>query len=64
MGRVRVRSIGLAAIPFAALTICVPFVNRIEPRVLGIPFLLFWLAMWSLATPIFMWWVGRTEHRW
>jgi len=36
----------LAAIPFAAVTIAVPLVNRVEPRVAGLPFLLFWIVAW------------------
>jgi Protein of unknown function (DUF3311) len=54
----------LAAVPIAALTVAVPFVNRIEPRVLGLPFLLFWLTAWVVLTPVFLWSIGRVEKRW
>ena len=54
----------VAAIPFGALSIGVPFVNRVEPRILGLPFLLAWIAFWVLATPLFLWLVGRIEKRW
>jgi hypothetical protein len=54
----------LAAVPIAALTVAVPFVNRIEPRVLGLPFLLFWLTAWVVLTPAFLWGIGRVEKRW
>jgi hypothetical protein len=54
----------LAAIPIAALTVAVPLVNRVEPRFLGIPFLLTWILGWSLLTPAFLWMVGRVERRW
>jgi Protein of unknown function (DUF3311) len=54
----------LAAVPIAALTVAVPFVNRIEPRVLGLPFLLFWLTAWVVLTPVFLWGIGRVEKRW
>ena len=54
----------LAAIPLIALTLAVPFVNRVEPRILGMPFLLAWLAFWVLLTPFFMWSIGRIEGRW
>lgn len=54
----------LAAIPAAALTIAVPFVNRIEPRIFGAPFLLSWILLWVLLTPAFLWAVGRLERRW
>ena len=53
----------LAAIPIAALTIAVPLVNRIEPRVLGLPFLLAWIVAWVLLTPAFLWAVARLERQ-
>ena len=54
----------LAAVPFAALTIAVPFVNRVEPRIFGLPFLLAWIAVWVFLTPFFVWRIGRVEGRW
>jgi hypothetical protein len=54
----------LAATPIAALTVAVPLVNRIEPRVLGLPFVLFWIVAWAFVTPVFVWAIGRREHRW
>lgn len=54
----------IAAIPPVALSVAVPFVNRVEPRVFGLPFLLAWIAFWVLVTPAFLWTVGRMERRW
>jgi Protein of unknown function (DUF3311) len=54
----------LAAIPIAALSVAVPFVNRVEPRVIGLPFVLAWIVAWILATPAFLWTIGRIERRW
>lgn len=54
----------LAAIPIAALTLAVPLVNRVEPRVFGLPFVLFWIVLWVFATPGAIWAIGRTERRW
>jgi hypothetical protein len=54
----------LAAIPIAALSIAVPLVNRIEPRILGLPFLLCWIVAWVCLTPVFLWTIGRLEKRW
>jgi hypothetical protein len=54
----------LTAIPLCALTIAVPLVNRIEPRVAGLPFLLVWILAWVLVTPAFLWTIGRLERRW
>lgn len=54
----------LAGIPFAALTVGACFVNRVEPRILGLPFLLFWIVAWVVLVPAFLWTVGRLERRW
>jgi hypothetical protein len=54
----------LALIPIAAFTIAIPFVNRAEPRVAGLPFLFVWLLAWVLVTPAFLWAIGRLERRW
>jgi Protein of unknown function (DUF3311) len=54
----------LAAIPITALTLAVPLVNRIEPRVLGLPFVLAWIMAWVALTPIFVWGIGRIERHW
>jgi Protein of unknown function (DUF3311) len=43
-----------ASIPVLALIAALPFVNRLEPVVLGLPFLLFWTVGWVLATPAFL----------
>ncbi len=31
-----------------------PFANRLEPTVLGLPFLLAWILGWVTATPAFL----------
>ncbi len=54
----------LAAVPIVALSIAIPFVNRDEPRIFGLPFLLAWIAWWVLITPVFVWSIGRVERRW
>jgi hypothetical protein len=54
----------LAAVPIAALTILVPLVNRVEPRIAGLPFILAWIAGWVLLTPAFIWSIGRLDRHW
>ncbi len=54
----------LAAIPITALSLAVPLVNRVEPRILGLPFVLAWIVAWVLLTPAFVWSIGRVERRW
>jgi len=41
----------LGAIPFITLVFALPLVNRIEPIILGLPFLLFWILSWVILTP-------------
>lgn len=39
------------AVPFIMLVLALPLVNRIEPVILGLPFLLFWILTWVILTP-------------
>ncbi len=56
-------SIALALVPVLALTLGIPFANRVEPRIGGMPFLPVYIALWILLTPAFMFAVYRVEHR-
>lgn len=53
----------LVVLPIAALSVAIPLVNRIEPRVLGLPFLLFWIVLWVVLTPLALWAFARLEGR-
>jgi hypothetical protein len=44
----------LGAIPFITMVFALPLVNRIEPIILGMPFLLFWLLSWVVLTPVIL----------
>lgn len=44
----------LAAIPVVMLLGGSLFANRIEPRILGLPFLMVWLVVWVLSIPLFL----------
>ncbi|WP_439409634.1 DUF3311 domain-containing protein [Bradyrhizobium sp. DASA03076] len=44
----------IAIIPFVALIIGPFFVNRLDPLILGLPFLLAWIVMWILITSLIM----------
>ena len=44
----------LLCIPFIGLTFMLPFANRIEPYVLGMPFLLFWIAFCMVLSSILL----------
>lgn len=30
-------------------------INKVEPYVLGMPFILFWMVLWLVLTSVFMW---------
>jgi len=47
-------SLAVAFIPALTLVAGLPFVNRLQPVVLGLPFLLTWILGWVLATPLFL----------
>jgi len=44
----------LASIPFITLVFMLPLVNRIDPVILGLPFLLFWILAWVCLTPFIL----------
>jgi hypothetical protein len=56
-------SISLALMPFAAMCFSVSLWDRVNPRVLGIPFNLFWILAWLLLTPALMGVAYRIEIR-
>jgi hypothetical protein len=56
-------SIALALIPIVALCFSVPLWDRITPRVLGLPFNIFWIVAWLGLTPAVMSIVYRIEKR-
>ncbi|MBL0385158.1 DUF3311 domain-containing protein [Tumebacillus sp. ITR2] len=42
----------LALLPFVAQLLVLPWVNRIDPVILGLPFLQFWLFLWIVLSPL------------
>lgn len=42
----------LLIIPFIGMCLLLPIANRIEPYVFGLPFLLFWIALWMLLSSV------------
>jgi Protein of unknown function (DUF3311) len=51
----------LGLIPFLGVCFSVPLWDRVYPMVLGLPFNLFWLILWTAVTPLVMWGVYRLE---
>ncbi len=48
-------------VPFVAVCLGVPFWDRIDPMVLGLPFNLFWLISWMALSSGCMWIAYRIE---
>ncbi len=44
----------LALLPAIGMLAGVPFANRVEPYVFGLPFLLFWIVLWVVITSAVM----------
>jgi Protein of unknown function (DUF3311) len=44
----------LASLPFIGILVGVPFANRVEPFVLGLPFILFWILIWVILSSVVM----------
>ena len=53
----------LALIPFVAMCFSVALWDRVEPRILGLPFNLVWLASWIVLCSLAMWLAYRVETR-
>jgi hypothetical protein len=54
----------VAVLPTIGLLAGVPFANRVEPYVFGLPFLLFWIVGWVVATSAIMgiiWMLDRSR---
>ncbi|EPY92017.1 hypothetical protein K530_55590 [Streptomyces noursei CCRC 11814] len=43
--------------------VVLPFVNRVTPTVLGLPFLFFWMLLATLLTPVSVWLARRGDRR-
>ncbi|MEX3931851.1 DUF3311 domain-containing protein [Paraburkholderia phymatum] len=44
----------LAVLPFIGILLGVPFVNRVEPLVLGMPLVLAWIVAWVVLSSLIM----------
>ncbi|WP_338696933.1 DUF3311 domain-containing protein [Streptomyces sp. Q6] len=50
-------------VPFVLYVGALPFVNRVEPVVLGLPFLFAWLLASTLLTPVAVWLTWRGDRK-
>ncbi|MEJ9212510.1 DUF3311 domain-containing protein [Bacillus smithii] len=44
----------LMLLPFLGILGGIPFVNRVTPYILSLPFILFWIVAWVIITSIIM----------
>ena len=63
MGKGTKLALILGAIPFITLVFALPLVNRVEPVILGLPFLLFWIISWVILTPLILFLAYRLEKK-
>jgi hypothetical protein len=48
-------------VPYLLFVVAIPFVNRIDPVVLGLPFLFFWVLIGVLVSPAAIWLASRGD---
>ncbi len=51
----------LLIVPFIGMCVLLPWANRIEPYVFGLPFLLFWIALWMLLSSVILFIVYKLD---
>lgn len=51
----------LLIIPFIGMCVLLPLANRIEPYVLGLPFLLFWIVLWMVLSSVVLYIVYKLD---
>ncbi|CAH0159344.1 hypothetical protein SRABI96_00916 [Peribacillus sp. Bi96] len=44
----------LLLVPFIGFLAFLPYANKIEPYILGMPFLLFWVAFWMVMASVIL----------
>ena len=59
--RPSLKALLIGLIPFAAMCFSVSLWDRVFPMVLGMPFNLFWLALWIVLSSGCMAWADRVE---
>lgn len=61
MRRLSLLALLLGLVPFLGVCFFVPAWDRVHPMVLGLPFNLFWALLWTVGTPICLWFAYRVE---
>ncbi|MGW1379235.1 DUF3311 domain-containing protein [Streptomyces sp. NPDC002446] len=50
-------------LPYVLFLAVLPLVNRVRPTVFGLPFLVFWMLVATLATPLSVWLARRADRK-
>ncbi|MER0242343.1 DUF3311 domain-containing protein [Streptomyces sp. HSW2009] len=59
----RRRSLLWLLTPYVLYLGALPLVNRVHPTVFGVPFLVFWMVVATLATPVGVWLTWRDDRK-
>ena len=55
------RSLLWLIVPFVLFVFALPLANRIDPVILGLPFLAFWVLMSVILSPLAIWLASRQD---
>ena len=55
------RSLLWLIVPFALFVFALPLANRIDPVILGLPFLAFWMLISVILSPLSIWLASRRD---
>ncbi len=55
------RSLLWLAVPFLLFVLALPLANRVDPVILGLPFLFFWVLASVLVSPLAIWLAARRD---
>jgi hypothetical protein len=55
------RSLIWLTVPFLLFVLAIPLANRIEPVILGLPFLFFWVLLSVVLSPAAIWMATRGD---
>ena len=55
------RSLIWLTVPFLLFVLAIPLANRVEPVILGLPFLAFWVLISVILSPLAIWLAARRD---
>jgi hypothetical protein len=55
------RSLLWLLVPFVLFVLAIPVANRIDPVILGLPFLAFWVLISVILSPLAIWLAARSD---